>query len=151
MKHIAVLVLALVAACGQGSGAAGTGAPRAGGDEITSFESAANHASREMEAVSRTLAGVKDEATAEAAKPKLDEIAARLDAVLTAVRKLDPPTEEERAKTAEKMKKGTMWLSREVNAYTKRAAESEKIGQVVDPSLAEVQNRLRQLRNVLGG
>lgn len=153
MRFPTILVLALVVACDQGGKGAGGGGTdtRYIEEAITSFGDAANHAAREMHDLSRTVGGVKDKQSAEAAKPKVEAIATRLGAIADSLKDLGEPTEEEKTQTADKMKKASLLLARPLNAYTKLAMESEEIGEALNEPLAACQSHLKEIRRVLGG
>lgn len=144
MKHLAVLLLALVAACGDGE-SDGTGI------SVGSHDEAADLTVKAMKQFEGILDSVKDKASADAAKPKLEALAKRLDGIEAAVEKLGPPAEGQDTKCEEKMRAGFESLSPRVLDYLGRILAAPEAGKTLEQPFSLVQQKLMQLRGMLGG
>jgi hypothetical protein len=141
MKHLFVLVLAGAVGCGDGGGAGGS---------VGSYQQAADATVAALKDLGAILDGIKDKASAAAAKPKLDALAKRLDDIAAGVRKLgDPGAELEKA--ARKMEPAVESLSTKTMEYLDRVMESPEIAQALGDSLAAAQRPIGELRMALGG
>jgi len=144
MKHLAFLILASVAACGDGESDDGS-------KSIASHEEAADQTVRAMKQFEGLLDSVKDKASADSAKPKLEALAKRLDGIEAAVEKLGPPAEGQGTKCEEKMRAGFESLSPRVFAYIERIMTAPEAGKTLEQPFSLVQQRFMQLRGMLGG
>jgi hypothetical protein len=142
MRHIAVLVLAGVVGCGDG----GPG----GGGSVGSYGQAADQAAKAMKELEGILDGIKDTASAAAAKPPLDALAKRLKAVVAGVERLGEPGADA-DKAAQTMEQAIESLSPKTMEYLNRVFEDPEIAKALGDSLAAVQKEIGQLRGMLGG
>ncbi|MFI5403477.1 MAG: hypothetical protein ACHQ1G_11110 [Planctomycetota bacterium] len=84
-------IIALAAGCGNG---------------VASFEKAADDQLKVQREFAKILEGVKDKATADAAKPLIEALSMRVDGIEKTVRALGEPTAEESQRVIEKMRTG---------------------------------------------
>jgi hypothetical protein len=132
------LVLALVG-CNGGSA----------GPAIGSLDEAADETVKQMKEIASIVDAVKDKATAEAAKGKLEKVAKRLEQIAAAVEKIGPAGDG--STTGEKIDATGRSLSPTLEAYFARMAGSPEIGRVLSEPFGAVSSQLMRLRGMLGG
>lgn len=144
MRSVAI-VLALVAGCGNGETAG------SGGGSIGSYDAAADEAVELMNKYGGILDGVKDKASAEAAKPKLEDLATRLQGIVTDVEKLGPPSSDAVRKTGDKMQAALESLGPKTTEYVMRIIDTPDMAKVLETEFVAVQGQIVKLRGMLGG
>jgi len=128
------LVLALFAGCGKG---------------ISSYGDAADQGVEALNEYAKILASVKDKGSAEAAKPKLEALAKRMEEILEGMKALEgPPTEDE--KTTERARTAMEGVSAQVSAYFERARSNPEIAAAIREAQGAVTKQLMPLRAMLG-
>lgn len=144
MRDLAIL-LVLVAACGNGESGGSSG----GGVTIKSHEQGADEAVKALKEYGDVLAGVTNKASAEAAKPKVEAIAKRLQGIAAGVEKLGLPREGQT--TAGKMEAALQVLSPRTTEYVMRVMENPEIAQALGGAFDLAQAQILKLRGMLGG
>jgi len=139
MRNLAI-VLALTAGCGNGGS----------GVSVGSYSEACDQTVAAMKEVGDLLDKVTDKASAEAAKPKLEALAKRLEGIVEAVEKLGPPKGGAVRGLDEKMRAGLGPLSAKTQAYVERVIDTPGLGPVLEQPFAAVQANLMKLRGTLG-
>ncbi|MFI5403478.1 MAG: hypothetical protein ACHQ1G_11115 [Planctomycetota bacterium] len=142
MRNLAI-VLALVAGCGNGEAG--------GGGSVGSYDAAADKAIELMNKYGSILDGVKDKATAEAAKPKLEDLAKRLQGLVTDVERLGPPRDGAARGVDEKMQAALESLGPKTTEYVMRVIDTPEMGKVLETAFVAVQGQIIKLRGMLGG
>lgn len=79
MKHLPIVFLAIVAGCGGG--------------KVDSHKEGAEQANDVADDMVKILSGVKDKASAESAKPKLEALGKKMEDIMDQMQKLGPATD----------------------------------------------------------
>ena len=128
------LVLLVVAGCG---GVVGT------------HEEAVDATLKAMKEVAEILGTVKDKASAEAAKPRLEAVAKRMGEIVEAVEELGEPKDV--AALEERMRKGLEPVSAAIEGYLERIQGVPGMEAILMEPFRAVTGRVAELRMRLGG
>lgn len=135
MKTIRLLPIVLaIAGCGGGS-----------------RESAANETVAAMNDYVKILEGVTDKASAEKARPKLNDIASRLDGILKDVGAMKEPSEAEAKKVEEIMQKAMDSISDRMDKVMERLGSNPDLQMALTEPVMAISGKMMQLRGQLGG
>lgn len=137
MRTSRLFLLGLAAGCGSGVG---------------SHDEAADETLKAMQEFATILEGVKDKATAAAARPRIEALGKRLDEIRKGIEELGEPTEEESKRVLEKMQRGIGGLYGRMDMITARLdAGSAEVAMSLQAPAAEVMGKFMALRGMLGG
>jgi hypothetical protein len=146
MKHVVVLALVLIVGCGNGGTSGGSSG---GAAAIKTHEQGADEAVKAFKEYGDVLGGVTDKASAESAKPRVEALAKRFEAIAAGVEKLGLPREGQT--TAGKMAAALEVLSPKTTEYVMRVIENPEIAQVLGSAFEAAQAQIIKLRGMLGG
>lgn len=135
MRTIRLFLLALAAGCDGGVG---------------SHDAAADETLKAMREFATILEGVKDQGSADAAKPKIDALGKRLDELTKDVKKLGEPSEEESKKVSEKVRKGIGDIRSRMDVIMARL-DASGVAESIQAPAAAVMGKFMALRGMLGG
>jgi hypothetical protein len=133
------VVLAVLAACNGGSGAV-----------ISSHEQAAGETLKEMDRFAGILEGIKDQASAEAAKPAFEALKKDLDALIQAVDKLGEPSAEEAKKASGKLEAGIGDMGERMDMVIARL-DASGVGMSIQATTGVIMGKFMTLRAKVGG
>lgn len=130
-------VIALAAGCGNG---------------VSSFEEAADEQLTVQREFARILEGVKDKATADAAKPLIEALGVRVDEIAKTVKALGEPTPEESQRVIEKMRTGIAEINERMKVIVARLdAGSHEIAESIQEPSASFMQKCKAVCEMLGG
>ncbi len=126
----------LVAAIGCGNGGSSSGGGKGG--DLTSFGGVLDAQISSMEDFTSALEGITDKKSAEAAKPKLEAIAKRMQEVAAAGKKLGEPTGAEKERLEAKLNAATAKLDPRMENVMGRLQADPEAMMIVAGVMAEL-------------